>query len=113
MKTTGRAKTQLAFERLPLSELRQGRHGKHHDLTSEIARQVETLAEGEALKVAVDRTEVTLPNLRSAITRAMAVRGTRIATVSDGEHLFIWKKTQGTAKYERKTRARKPRPLEA
>jgi hypothetical protein len=97
---------QPQFERLPLSELRQGRHGKHHDLASRVAREIEALADGEALKIPVDSMDVSLANLRSAVSRAMTSRGVKIGTFSDGESLFVWRKTAGTARYERKRGSR-------
>lgn len=93
---------QPEFQRLPLSELRQGRHGKHHDLAGRIAGEIEALSDGEALKIPLDGMDISLANLRSAVTRAMTSRGVKIGTFSDGESLFVWRKTAGTARYERK-----------
>ena len=45
-----------------------------------------------------------LPNLRSAVSRAMRARRIRIGTFSDGDNLFVWKKTVDTARYERRPR---------
>ena len=104
MKKTRRSRKQPEFERLPLSELRQGRRGKHHDLVKRIAGEMESLDEGEAMKIPLEDAGVTLSNLRSAVTRAMLARGVRIATFCDGKSLFLWKKTAGTARYERKRR---------
>lgn len=95
------------FQRLPLSELRQGRHGKHHDLASRIAGEIEALADGEALKIPVESMDISLANLRSAVSRAMTSRGVKIGTFSDGESLFVWRKTAGTARYERQRGSRK------
>jgi len=104
MNNARRSERQSEFERLPLSELRQGRHGKHHDLMEKIAREIGTLADGEAMRIPLDDLDVSLPNLRSAVTRAMLTRGVRIATFCDGKSLFLWKKTPGTTRYERKPR---------
>jgi hypothetical protein len=92
------------FERIPVSELRQGRHGKHHDLMDKIAGEIGTLAEGEAMRIPLEDMDVPLANLRSAVTRKMLTRGVKIATFCDGDNLFLWKKTAGTARYERKQR---------
>jgi len=104
MNNTRQAQSASEFERVPLSELRQGRHGKHHDLMVDIAAQIERLHDGEAMKIPLEDLEVSLPNLRSAVSRAMQARGVQIGTFSDGDNLFIWKKTAGTARYERKPR---------
>ena len=39
------------YETVPLSELRQGRLGKHYELVQKISRQLEELPEGEAVKI--------------------------------------------------------------
>lgn len=104
MTNTRHARPRGEFERVPLSELRQGRHGKHHDLTTNIASQIATLPDGEAMRIPAEDVGVSLPNLRSAIDRAMAARDIKIGTFSDGKNLFVWKKTAGTAQYERKPR---------
>lgn len=93
---------QPKFRRLLLSELRQGRRGKHHDLVGRIAGEIEALADGEALSIPLDGMGISLANLRSAVTRAMTSRGVKIGTFSDGERIFVWRKTAGTARYERK-----------
>ena len=97
----------IKLERLPLSELRQGRHGKHHDLVGRIAAEIEALPDGEALKIPLDSMDISLANLRSAVSRAMTSRGVKTGTFSDGKSLFVWRKTAGTARYERKRRSRK------
>jgi hypothetical protein len=104
MNTTRQARSRGGFERVPLSELRQGRHGKHHELITDIASQIETLPDGEAIRIPVEHVGVSLANLRSAIGRAMLVRGIKVGTFSDGKNLFVWKKTAGTARYERNPR---------
>lgn len=107
MNNTRHARSRNEFERVPLSELRQARHGKHHDLTSDIAAQIARLSDGEAIRIPLEDVDVSLPNLRSAVSRAMQTRGIQIGTFSDGDNLFIWKKTAGTARYERKPRRKK------
>jgi len=54
--------------------LSQGRHGKHHDLMSDIAAQIVGLSDGEAMKIPLEDVDVSLPNLRSAVSRAMQAR---------------------------------------
>jgi hypothetical protein len=104
MNNTRQARSRNDFERVPLSELRQGRHGKHHDLMSDIAAQIARLSDGEAMRIPLEDVDVSLPNLRSAVSRAMQARGIQIGTYSDSDNLFIWKKTAGTARYERRPR---------
>lgn len=72
-----------------------------------IAEEMDTLPNGEAMRIPLESTEVSLANLRSALARTMQNRGVRIATFCDGESLFLWKKTPSTSQYERKPRRRK------
>ena len=92
------------FERLPLSKLRQGRQGKHHDLMNRIAEEMESLPDGEAMGIPFADLDIPLANLRSAVTRAMGVRDVKVGTFFDGKSLYVWKKTARTARYERKSR---------
>jgi hypothetical protein len=69
---------------------------------------METLTDGEALRIPLDGMDISLANLRSAVTRAMTSRGARIGTFCDGDNLFVWRKTTGTARYERKPRKSPP-----
>jgi hypothetical protein len=81
-------------------------HGKHHDMVARIAAEIEARPDGEALRIPLDGMQVSLANLRSAISRAMTSRRVKIGTFSDGESLCVWRKTAGTARYERKRRSR-------
>jgi hypothetical protein len=92
----------LVFQRIPLSQIRQGRHGKHHDLVARIAQEMEALTDGEALRIPLGGMDISLANLRSAVARAMTSRGVKIGTFSDGDSLFVWRKTASTTRYERK-----------
>jgi hypothetical protein len=94
----------LVFQRISLSEIRQGRHGKHYDLVARIAGEMEALADGEALRIPLEGMNISLANLRSAVARAMTSRGVKIGTSSDGDSLFVWRKTASTRRYERKQR---------
>jgi len=94
---------QIKFQKVPLAELRQGRRGKHRDLIDVLRKELATLADGEAMKIPLDSVNgLSLANLRSAIVRAMKSHGVKIATFSDGDSLFAWRKTPGTSRYERK-----------
>ena len=103
-RTSSAKAASLQLERLPLAELRQGRRGKHYDLVGKIAGEIEALPDGDALRISLAGMNLSLANLRSAVTRAMTSRGVKIGTFSDGESLFVWRKTAGTARYERKRR---------
>ena len=93
----------VKFQKVPLAELRQGRRGKHRDMVEVIAGELDELNDAEAMRIPLNSVKgLSLANLRSAISRAMKSRGVKIATFSDGDSLFVWRKTSGTSRYERK-----------
>jgi hypothetical protein len=95
------------FERVALNELRQGRRGKHNELITGILDAMETLADGEALKVPVAAMRaISTQNLRAALARATASRGLKIATYSDDEGFYVWNRTKKTERYERNIKGR-------
>ena len=96
------------YESVSLSELRQGRLGKHHELVENILRQLKDLPEGEAIKIPLDSViGLTKANLRSALVRAASSRATPLSTYSDRDNFYVWNRTRSTAKYERKRKGLK------
>jgi hypothetical protein len=92
---------QPTYERVLLSELRRGRRGKHHKLLQRILENLEGLPDNSAMKIPLRTLHgVSLANLRSAVNRATSSRHVEIATYSDGESFYIWRKsaTQSGAK---------------
>lgn len=99
------------YETVSLSELRQGRLGKHHELVENILRQLAELPEGEAVKIPLASVNgLSKANLRSALMRAASTRAKFVSTYSDRHHLYVWSRTRGTAKYERKRKGTKAEP---
>jgi hypothetical protein len=95
------------YERIPLAQLRQSRRGKHRGVVDAIVAELNELGDAEAMRVPLSSVQgVSLANLRSAVGRATKARGVRIATFSDGHSLFLWKKSPGTSRYERKRKSR-------
>jgi hypothetical protein len=95
------------FERVALNDLRQGRRGKHNELITDILNAMETLADGEALKVPLAAMKaISIQNLRAALARATASRGLKIATYSDDEGFYVWNRTKKTGRYERNIKGR-------
>lgn len=97
------------FKRVSLADLRQGRHGKHHDTAIPIIDEVVSLPEGEALEIPLNAVDTSMATLRSALVRAATSRGLKVATYSDGATLYIWRKTAATQAYERAPRTRAKR----
>lgn len=99
--------TESKFERIALSELRQGRRGKHNGLIMNILHEMSTLSDGEALKVPLAAIKgISIQNLRAAVARATSSRGLRVATYSDDEGFYVWNRTKKTGRYERNIKGR-------
>ena len=96
------------YEQVSVRELRQGRKGKHFYLIAALLDELGELPDGKALKIPFKRIKgVPIANLRSSITRATRLRGIDIATYSDEENFYLWKRTIKTSSYERKVKRSK------
>ena len=94
------------FNRIRLADLRQGRQGKHHDIVVPIVEEIATVPDGEALEIPLNAVDIPLANLRSALVKAAASRGLNVATYSDENTLYVWRKTAASHAYERTPRRR-------
>lgn len=91
-----------SYETISLSELRQGRVGKHRELVENVLKQLRALPEGEAIKIPLASVNgLSKANLRSAIMRAALSQEMRLSTYSDSNCFYVWRKTKSTARYER------------
>ena len=98
------------YESISLSELRQGRLSKHHELVENILRQLQDLPDEQALKIPLDSVNgLSKANLRAAIVRAASARAMPVSTYSDHDTFYVWSRTRSTARYERKRKAPSPR----
>jgi hypothetical protein len=85
-------KVALNYDRVIVADIRRGRRGKHHDLVEGIFQDLESLPEGEAIKIPLaELDDITLANLRSAVHRASISRGLGTETLSDADSFYIWK----------------------
>jgi hypothetical protein len=82
--------TTPAVEIVPLSTLKRQRRGKHRRLMEQVVKGLNGLSSKSALKVPLGR--YSAKDLRSAVVRAASSQRIRIASASDGEHLYVWKK---------------------
>jgi hypothetical protein len=94
------------FKRIGLAELRQGRRGKHHDTVMPIVEEIATLPDSEAIEIPLRAVNLPLTNLRSAVVKAAASRGLKVATYSDKTTLYVWRRTAASQAYERAGRGR-------
>ena len=80
------------YRQVKISDLKRGRHGKHHFLVQGIVQELLTLKPGSALEIPLAEVGgIGLANLRSAVHRAAASNDLGIETVADDGKLFVWK----------------------
>jgi hypothetical protein len=79
------------FSSISQDDLPNGRKGKHHTIVADLLRDIDSLAEGRALKVPLKELPDTKANIRSALNRASRQKKLEIATSSDDDFLYIWK----------------------
>jgi hypothetical protein len=81
----------MKYRQVQISNLKRGRHGKHHELVQGIVRELATLQPGSALEIPLaDVGGIGLANLRSAVHRAAASSGLEIETVADDGKFYVW-----------------------
>lgn len=98
------------FRRVALSQLKQGRRGKHHDLVEKVLRELKSLGTEEALQVPLSTLKgLSAPNFRSVINRAATSEHLAIATYSNAESIYVWIRSAQTRPYERRRPKRKIR----
>lgn len=77
-------------ERVPLSSLVRKRRGKHYDLMKQVLKELAELPNESALKVPLG--SYSAKDLRSAVSRAASSQRIEIASTSDRENLYVWKR---------------------
>src|SRR5580693_7985138 len=83
---------ELKYRQVDISDLKRGRHGKHHGLVQGIVQELATLQAGSALEIPLaDVGGIGLANLRSAVHRAAASNDMEIETVADDGKFYVWK----------------------
>src|SRR5690348_10224333 len=80
------------YERVPVSTLKKSRKGKHYDLLEKIMEDLRDVETGFAVRIPLAKVgEVSVLNLRSAISRAAAKEGIAVATSATDDDFFVWK----------------------
>jgi TusA-related sulfurtransferase len=82
----------VQFESIQQSEVPIGRDGKHKLIVTRLLKGIDNLKPGMALKVPLEDLPDTKENIRSALSRAATQHQVDIATSSNDEFLYIWKK---------------------
>ena len=78
------------MEKVPLSSFRRRRRGKHFELMEQVLKELAELPSESAVKVPLGK--YSAKDLRSAVIRAAATQHIVIASASDRENLYIWKR---------------------
>jgi hypothetical protein len=91
-KNSGKSKVQTtpAVESVPLSTLKHQRRGKHRGLMQQVLSELVGLSSEYALKVPLGNHSA--KDLRSAVVRAASSQSIQIASTSDEDNLYVWKK---------------------
>lgn len=82
----------VPFESIPQTEVPRGRDGKHKQIVEQLLRELGELKPGMAMKIPLDQLPDSKENIRSALSRAANQRHMDIATSSNDENLYVWKK---------------------
>ncbi|HEX5235338.1 MAG TPA: hypothetical protein VFW25_08415 [Silvibacterium sp.] len=85
------------FESILQVDVPKGRDGKHKQIVERLLREIANLKPGMAMKIPLDELPDTKENIRSALGRAAGQQDIDIATSSNEEFLYVWKKTVANA----------------
>ena len=80
------------YERVPIEGLKKSRKGKHRALVTRILENLKSLPPESAVKIPLTSIgDVSVLNLRSAVSRATAKENIKVATAADDESFYVWK----------------------
>lgn len=91
MKKSNSKLRKRTFESVAQIDVPLGRNGKHHKIVFTILGDLETLAPGNALKIAFSALDDSKENIRAALSRESKKRKTPIATAADEKYLYVWR----------------------
>jgi hypothetical protein len=80
------------FQSVLRADVPRGRDGKHKQIITRLLADIESLPQGAALKVPLLELPDTKENIRSALSRAAHQKQIDLATSSNDEFLYIWKR---------------------
>jgi hypothetical protein len=85
----------MNFSSVQQQDVPRGRNGKHKALVTRILSDLDQIAPGIAIKVALADLHGGMENVRSALNRATRKLGRRVSTASDESFLYIWNESGG------------------
>jgi hypothetical protein len=80
----------MNFASMSQKDVPQGRNGKHKEIVTKILADLDRLAPGIALKIALAELAESKEKVRSALNRATRKDGRNVATASDDDFLYVW-----------------------
>jgi hypothetical protein len=80
------------FKTISQDDLPLGRTGKHHEVVGQLLEDLEQLEVGRAIRIPLADLPDSKENVRSALNRATRKRKLEVATSSDDDYFYIWKK---------------------
>jgi hypothetical protein len=85
-----RKKAPMNFKTMLQMDVPQGRSGKHKPIVTRILSDLDQMPKGAALKVPLAALAESKEKVRSALNRATRKAGSKVATASDTNFLYIW-----------------------
>ncbi len=80
------------FATVAQGDVPQGRRGKHKEIVSRLIAELESLRDGRALKVPLNQLGDKKENVRAALNRAIHQHRLQVATSTDDQFLYMWRK---------------------
>ncbi len=80
----------MNFRPMLQTDVPRTRNGKHKLIVTRILADLDHIEDGTAIKVPLAQLSESKEKVRSALNRATRKRGTRVATASDDEFLYVW-----------------------
>lgn len=80
-----------SFESVLQIDVPISREGKHKRIITRLLADIDQLKPGTALKIPLAALPDSKENIRSALNRATRMKGMRVETSSDADHLYVWK----------------------
>jgi hypothetical protein len=84
----------MRFKSVLQADVPKGRDGKHKQIILRLLDDLGQLSEGSALKIPFTELPDTKENIRSALSRAARQKKIDLATSSDSEFLYVWKRSE-------------------
>ena len=87
-------KATMHFKTMVQAEVPQGRNGKHKLIVTIILKDLDGLKAGAAIKVPLAELAESKEKVRSALNRATRKAGSKVATATDANFLYVWNVTE-------------------